>query len=331
MLLAALAIFSLAACGWRARAAPTGHTAPIHVIATPIPLDPSDPNDVVVGDFHFAGGLVLTSPDTTRLGGLSDLKISPGGDLISESDEGDLLRAHLRLDAAGRPVALDDATLGSLLGLDGRPLQGKAEADSEGVAVWPNGDLMVSFERDHRIWLYPATGGPAHAIPKPDIAMPDNEGMEGLTLAPTHGADAYWVGVEGGSIWLCHLSGGCSRWTALMSPPFGYRLTSLAETASGDLVILHHSFNPLTFQSRIQVSIVSVPAAPDGKSKLKAQFKLGPPMTVDNFEGVTTGKAPGGGLRLYLIVDDNFSTREQTLFYAFDELPGKADKRSARH
>jgi hypothetical protein len=154
--LAALALaLLLCACGQ-----PTGAFSPIHIKAVPIPLDPDEPGHVQFGAFTYAGGLWLTSHDTRRLHGLSDLKIDPAGNLIAQGDEGDVLEGHLRLDARGRPAAIDDARIGRLTGPDGQPLKGKDESDSEGVAVLGDGDRLVSFERHDRILLYPAGGGP---------------------------------------------------------------------------------------------------------------------------------------------------------------------------
>ena len=318
------ALVALAGCGARALPEPPPSTHPIRIQAVEVPIDPDRPGETRIGDFLYAGGLVLKSDDTSLFGGLSDLKVAPNGDMIAETDQGELLRAHIVLDAAGRLRGLDQADLSALVGEDGQPLQNKTEADSEGVAPWPNGDLMVSFERDHRIWLYPAAGGPPQTLPRPPVAMPDNSGMEGLALAPSQGLDAYWVGIEGGSIWLCRLQVDCRQWAGLPSPPLGYRLTALGETPGGDFVVVHHGYNPLTESSRVLVSILALPKDPDGRPKLKAQLKLDPPFAVDNFEGVAAVTSPTGGLRLYLISDDNFSPRQRTLLFAFDLAPTRA-------
>ncbi len=331
---AALALLVLALSGCAAGA--RGEHAPgsIDVSATPVPLYPADPSDRRAGAFTYAGGLWLKSPGTSAFGGFSDLKVlDPQGDFVSESDEGSLLRARLVLDGSGRLAGVDRARLDPLTGPDGRPLESKHEADAEGVAVWPDGDLMVSFERDHRIWIYPASGGPPHEAPIPDVAMPSNQGMEGLALASSQGRDAYWVGIEGGSIWLCRLKAACRQWSGLPEPPLGYRLTALAETPSGRLVIVHHSFNPLSAQSYVLVSIVDLPKTPRALAPIRAQLQLRPPQTVDNLEGVAAVSAPEGGLRLYLISDDNFSDKQRTLLLAFDWTgpgSGHADRRAAR-
>jgi hypothetical protein len=183
----------------------------IGVVATPVPLSSANPPPVSIGRFVYAGGIAISSPDTQRLHGLSDLKFGPDGGLVAISDEGDLFEARLKLDETGRLVGLTDGKLQALKGLDGQPLQGKEKADAEGLAILPNGDRLVSFERDHRIWLYPrqpdGTYGLPRAVNKPSTTFPDNEGMEALTAYPIAGPDAYLVGGEEGEVWLCKAVG----------------------------------------------------------------------------------------------------------------------------
>lgn len=321
--LVALCAVALAACGLKARATGPATEGPIQVVATPLPLDPADPKHGRLGAFVFAGALQLTSPDTSLFGGFSDLKVTPGGDFVSESDEGSLLRGHIVLGPDGRLAGVDHTSIARLLGLDGKPLPGKFEADSEGVAVWPNGDLMVSFEHHHRIWIYPAAGGPPHAVPMPDIDMPKNEGMEGLALAPREGPDAYWVGIEAGDIWLCHLAKDCQKTPGQFPPPVGYRLPALFEMADGDLVVEHHHWDPVT-GNHLTISVIDNPAV-SAAPRVKAELALATPLTVDNIEGVAVVARPGGVQRFYLISDDNFAKKDQrTLLMAFDWTPPTA-------
>ena len=320
------AVVALSACGARGLTQDRGDA--IAIDAQSVPMNSLRPSDDIDGAFRYAGGLWLRTRDSNRFGGLSDLKIDPQGDLTAETDEGALLRAHIVLDGQGRLQRLDHATLAALTGATGAPLNGKAESDAEGVAVWPNGDLMVSFERHHRIWLYPFKGGPPQNLPMPHVHMPNNEGMEGLTLATSQCPDAYWVGIEAGSIWLCRLTTECRQWTGLPSPPLGFRLTGLSETPAGDLVVLHHSFNPFNNRSQVLATIVAIPSGPRVLAHAKAQLDLEPPLTVDNFEGVAAVRSPGGGLRLYLISDDNFSDKQRTLLLAFDWV-GPGSNRNA--
>ncbi|MGA0600239.1 esterase-like activity of phytase family protein [Caulobacter sp. KR2-114] len=318
--LALLAAASLAACGHKAEARGPAVEGPIHVVAAPLPLDPKDPRHERLGDFQFAGALQLTSPDTGLFGGFSDLKVADDGSFVSESDEGSVMRGRIVLGPDGRLAGVSETRIVRLKGLDGRPLDGKHEADSEGVGLWPNGDLMVSFERDHRIWIYPAAGGPPHAAPRPQTPMPDNEGMEGLALAPREGPDAYWVGIEGGDIWLCHLAATCAKAPGQLPPRPGYRLPALFEMPTGDLVVEHHHWDPVT-GTHLTVNVIDNPAT-NPRPRVKAQLALATPLTVDNIEGVAVVPRPGGAWRFYLISDDNFSPDQRTLLMAFDWTPG---------
>ena len=108
-LAATLAALGLAACGGRAsepsRAAVLAGQA-IAIKAEAVRLNPADHNQDRVGNFFYAGGLKLTSAQTSRLHGLSDLDVQADGaaDRCGK-DEGDLLRARVALDATdGRLV-----------------------------------------------------------------------------------------------------------------------------------------------------------------------------------------------------------------------------------
>ena len=319
--LAAVAL-SLAAC---VTTRPTLPAAPVKagpevaIQSVSVPLDPSDPARVRAGDFVYAGGVAVTSDQTSRLHGLSDLVVEPDGEILSVSDDGaDLFTARLTLDSAGRLVGLSDGALRPLHGLDAMPLQGKDWTDAEGVTRLGNGEILVSFERHHRIWRYaPSTLRPPKPVAMPPVAMTENDGMEGLAAAPTVSADAYWVGIEPGGVWLCRLNVICDERGGLPKPPPGYRLSSLTTGPKGELVILHHSYIP-AIGSRIIVSIVRDPL---GAKRVVDTLTLAPPMTVDNFEGVAVVARPDGGWRLYLLSDDNFSPTQRTLLLAFDWMP----------
>jgi len=300
---------------------PLPYSPTIAVKATPLPLDPRNPATDRIGDFVFAGAVELTSADTSRLHGLSDLKIV-GDRLYSVGDDGaEALDARMVLGPDGKIAGLTDAHLAPLKGVDGQPLQSKEETDAEGLAILPNGDRLYSFERDHRILRYPAAGGPPVRVAIPTEPMPNNDGIEGLAAARRVAPDAYWAGVEDdGDVWLCRVSTACRKIEGLPAPPKGYRLSSLAETPAGDLVLLHHWFERLTGASHIDVSIVRSPLK---SPHVIGRFRLDSPMTVDNFEGVDVVVRPGGVWRLYFLVDDNFLASEKTILMAFDWMPPK--------
>ncbi len=283
----------------------------IRIKAEAVPLDPADAAKAALGRFTYAGGLNLTSEDTSRLHGLSDLKIDRSGGMISESDEGDLLRARIVLDAKGRLVGVADGRMTFLNGVDGKPLQSKQEADSEGVALLANGDMLVSFEEHDRILLYPAKGGAPREVPSPDVKFPFNLGMEALAAYPKAGPDAYVVGGEAsGQTWICKLSGGCVA-DRLVAKPAEYGLTAVAPLPDGRIAYLLRAWDPVR-GSRVTLTLQ------DGKGAEIARLDLAKPLTVDNFEGLAALPGRDGAIRFYLISDDNFSLSQRTLLLAFD-------------
>ena len=283
----------------------------ITIKAVPLALNPTDVGKQALGRFSYAGGLALTSDDTARLHGLSDLKITRDGALLSESDEGDLLKARIVLDTRGRLVGLTDAKMTVLDGVDGTPLQSKQEADSEGIAVLANGDMLVSFEEHDRILVYPAKGGPPREAPSPDVKFPFNLGMEALAAYPKAGPDAYVVGGEAsGQTWICRLSAACVADRLVPKPP-EYGLVAVAPLDDGRIAYLLRAWDPIR-GSRVTLTLL------DAKGAEIARLDLAKPLTVDNFEGLAAVPGVHGDIRFYLISDDNFSASQRTLLLAFD-------------
>lgn len=287
----------------------------IAVQAVPVRLNPDDPAQTAVGVFRYAGGLALTSDQTARLHGLSDLEVTAKGHLTAISDEGDLLEARLAFGADGTLTGLTSARLSPLSDLSGQPLQGKKASDSEGLAILANGDRLVSFEGQDRIWLYPARGGAPRPAPMPQASFPENAGLEALGPAPSIAPDAYLAGAEdSGLVWICRVSTTCATTTPLTKPPeFG--LVAIRSLGDGRTAYLVRAFDPLR-GNRIGLEIRQ-------GADLVARLDLARPLTVDNFEGVSAVRLADGRIRFFLISDDNFNTRNQrTLLLAFDWMPG---------
>lgn len=286
-------------------------SGPILIEAVAVPLNPQNPLEVAIGDFFYAGGLVLTSRQTDQLHGLSDLEVSGTDRLTAVGDLGILLDARLVLDDAGRLVGLADARLTRLTGEDGKPLADKEDADAEGLALLPGGDLLVSFERRHRIWLYPAAGGPPRPVPMPEATFPPNGGMEALAADPEAGADAYVVGAEvSGDTWTCHLRSTPCIKGPTVDMPEDFRLAAIKRLPGMQTVYLLRAFDAVR-GGRTSLQMFRA-------SKMIARMDIAPPMTEDNFEGVAAVPRPDGGIRFYLLSDDNAMADQRTLLIAFD-------------
>jgi len=313
------AALALCACASQsslpARPLPAG--SQIAVDAKPVPLSRSQPDLTRIGAFAYAGGLELTSPDTARLHGLSDLKVWPDGRLLAVGDEGDLIEARVQFDAAGRLAGLSHATLAPLRGDDGQPLMthGRTEADSEGIAEFADGSRLVSLECDDRILLYPPGGGPPRRAPSPEASFPFNLGMEALAQDPAAGPDAYVVGAEqSGQTWNCRLSTGCREAARVGDIPSDGGLTAVAPLPGGGRAYLIRAFS-LMKGVRVWLRIV------DAGGAQVDQLELAGALTVDNFEGLAAVSRDDGTIRFYLVSDDNFSGLQRTLLMAFDWRP----------
>lgn len=297
--------------------APVPHGAAIAVDAEPVPLDPRDPARDRIGNFAYAGGVVITSAQTARLHGLSDLKVTADGRLLAVGDQSDLLEARIVLDAAGRLAGLADARLSALKDEAGVDLYagGQEEYDSEGVVRLADGTLVVSFEQHDRVLAYRPGGLPRRA-PLPETAYTHNKGMEALAAAPDVAPDAYRVGLEdSGLIFVCRLSARCAPDGRVDLE--GSELVAMDNLPGGGRAYLFRSFSPLR-GNVIRLRVV------DRAGRTLDSLQIERPLTVDNLEGLAAVPQRGGGVRFYLVADDNFGfyegkpTGQRTLLLAFD-------------
>ena len=305
---------TLAACApqsARLPSSPVDAGPAIGVLVDPVSEGPT----ASVGTFRYAGGFVMTSADTSRLHGLSDLQVMADDRIVALSDDGDLVKGRIVLGPNGRLTGVSQMTLTPLTDQAGKPLGGdKATSDAEGLAILPNGDMMVSFERQHRIWLYPAGGGPPRAVPFPNSAFPDNDGMEAVALDPVTGPGAYLVGREDTrETWTCRLSGGCTPGIRPGDATMG-KLVAARALPGGRWAFLLRDFN-VAAGATIRILIT------DRAGRTLDLHTITRPATVDNFEGISALARADGSVRFYLISDDNFSPAQRTLLLAFDWTP----------
>lgn len=321
LLLAGLLAGCLAQVSPRLPPAPVPHGAAIAVDAEPVPMDPRDPARERIGAFAYAGGVIVTSAQTARLHGLSDLKVTADGRLLAASDQSDLLEARIVLDAAGRLAGLADARLSALKDEAGADLYagGQEEYDSEGVVRLADGTLVVAFEQHDRVLAYPPGGGLPRRAPMPETAYTHNKGMEALAAAPDVAPDAYRVGLEdSGLLFVCRLSARCTPDGRVDLE--GSELVAMDNLPGGGRAYLFRSFSPLRGNViRLRVT--------DRAGRTLDSLQIERPLTVDNLEGLAAVPQAGGGVRFYLVADDNFGfyegkpTGQRTLLLAFDWRP----------
>jgi hypothetical protein len=184
----------------------------------------------------------------------------------------------------------------------------------------PNGELLVSFERDHRVWRYDREGRWLGERVIPDFSFTENEGMEGIREWGGVGDDFVAAG-ENGGLWRC---GASSCWMTMqpaeaLLTDADLRITSLAIDHAGSPWALQRAYHSDRNTNTIAISALGVTGGPP-HSGLDwypvATFTA--PATVDNFEGIAAVRRPDGGVRLYILSDDNFNPGQRTLLLAFD-------------
>ena len=311
--LAAAAV--LAACGPPAQGAPY----PIHVLAKPVAADKVG---TPVGALTYAGGLSLKAEGTDSFGGLSGMEVDPDGALIAVSDAGDLLRARVVLDPAGRLAGVEDATLARLIDENGVAFQNKIDADAEGLSR-TDGGFAISFEQDHRVLVYADAGGAPKRLPAPYVHLAPNAGVEALAYwrDPASGAPRLVMGAERGDAWSCDLEGGDCRQILVAkrdNPGSGFKLTELDALPDGRLVALYRSAGLLT-GLRAAICVVT----PGADRPVVELARLPGPITADNMEAISAVPRADGSIRLYVMSDDNFAGWQRTLLLAFDWRPGQ--------
>jgi hypothetical protein len=312
----------------------------IAVTATPVPLNPRDPSQSVVGRLRYLGGVRLTSPDP-RFGGLSGLRWHDGA-LYAISDLGDFFTLTV-VEQDGRLTGVREVRVRRLTGTDGLLLaRGKEDSDSESLELHfrrgcrrclPD-SAVVAFERNNRILAYRLVNGlPQGAATEHTQSaewrrgLPSNGGVEamagGYLLAEeprdaqgrASGRLSWWIGDRG-----------ARRGEVAMDLPMSdnFSPTDADVGRSGrdhPFVVLQRRYTP---QTGVAARIVRFrPAAESGGARreiadLETLAELAPPLSVDNMEGLAY--RDGGGSFIYIISDDNFSPTQRTLLLKFEVI-----------
>jgi hypothetical protein len=292
-----------------------------------VQLDDSRPERQQVGMLRYRGGLALKDPDAD-FGGLSGIEVTPDGRrFVAISDKGSVVDGVLDYDDAGDLTGARDIVVMPLLDIDGTKVKGNRR-DSEGLALLPDGRWAVSFERWHRVELYPANPAGPVTPPLPKLPRPPgvqsaegNSGLEAVTALPDSRLLVLEEGLEENAghsrAWL----GGANGWASLSyrgrAP---YRPTDAATLPNGDVVVLERRASILGgFGARI----VRIPAAdiqPGAELSGTELAVFEPPLTTDNYEGISAVRQPDGKVMLYIVSDDNFWGFQRTLLLMFEIL-----------
>lgn len=287
--------------------------------AKPVPLNAEDPAQDRIGRLRYLGGVALTSANPA-FGGLSGLRIGPGGQALSVGDTGNWVAFRL-VERRGRLIDVTGGWIAPLRDDKGRPPYNKDFGDAEALEWDPaSGAATVIFEQDHRAQHYagidparPATlDAPARVVREPAMrGWPSNGGGEAYALLggqPVTISEAV-TGPAGGREVVERRGAMVVR--SSFPTPDDYDPTDMA--ADGDaLIVVSRMFGP---SKGVAARIVRWrPGEPETELA-----RLAPPLTVDNIEGLAVTRS-GGRTFVYLLSDDNFNPLQRTLLLKFEVL-----------
>ena len=302
-----LALFGLAATSF---AEGPGGTPELAIRATPVEISGGKLDGLVLN------GTVTLRADHPEFGGFSGLHMQQGH-LIAVSDAGWWLLADIEDHANGLfPARAGYAPMRDPQGVRFE----KSGGDAEGLTT-RDGNLVVSFERDHRIAFHIETGQLGDDIRDNRFeAMSTNKGLEALATTP----DGWILAIgekpaeRGFPVFLLRYSGKIDRaWLPKTSRHF---VTGADVGPDGRLYVLKRDFSILLGVSiLIERYDLDEEGYPLSRTRqLLARF--GSTSGIDNMEGISVWKDDTDTTRLTLISDDNFNGFQRTLLMDFTVL-----------
>lgn len=305
----------------------------IAVRTSTVLLDGRDPARTMAGRLEWRGGIAIAT-EHKRFGGLSGILIENGGrHLRAISDTGQWAVGELRYDANGFLTGIDKVALDNMIDPNGEPMANSKVNDAESLTRLADGRLLVGFERDHRILLYPAgaerdgrglSGKPLRITTPPDLEKaPNNDGLEALATLPDGRVLAVAEDLTAGlglvRAWIGTMQGNDVSWQKLAYRIVGpFRPTGAAALPNDDVILTERAFNPI---EGVRVRVVRVRGAdirPDAELEPEELAYLAAPVITENLESVDALELPDGRIGLWIIADDNFNKgMQRTLLLHF--------------
>lgn len=301
--------------------------SPVAIDVTCIPIDHFRPGgeETRFGALTFLGGLRLTS-SFPGFGGLSALRIEGRPErFLSLTDAG--LFVAGQLDTEGlKPVGLSHVRAAAMLDENGRPLADNGRADTESLAIGPDG-IYVGIEGVNEVWRFPGPDplsqrGVSVHVPEGVKALATNRGVESLSVIPSGPRAGTLIaigeaGTTGNPDLPGFLIGGPRPGRFLVKKSWKFNATDADVGPDGRLYLLERHYSPMegVFMQirRFEMEAVRPGATIDGEVLIRADMGF----EIDNMEGLAVTAGPSGETLLTLISDDNFSPLQRTLLLRF--------------
>ncbi|MEM7299580.1 MAG: esterase-like activity of phytase family protein [Pseudomonadota bacterium] len=280
------------------------------------------------GKLEFVGGFEISSSHQ-HAGAFSGLKLIENRTrIIAVTDTGFWFTARVKRDESGRPIDLVDGRMAPMLDESGSTFPRKWESDAESVAI-SGKSLLVSFERNNRIYRYPLDfkrfdGRPIKVShPIPGFELRRNQGLETIAVSPKESplkGSAITI-TEGsidkkGNIFGGILSGPL-RGVFTVKASDKFKVTDADFLPNGDLILLERRFEFATGLAmrmrRVKAEAIKPGAVLDGEVLLTTDMSF----QIDNMEGLAITQNETGETILSLISDDNHSLLQRSLYLEF--------------
>ncbi|MDO1584087.1 esterase-like activity of phytase family protein [Rhizobium oryzicola] len=280
------------------------------------------------GKLEFLGGLELTSRESL-FGSMSSIRFrADGRSFVSVLDTGHWLTGRIERDDKGRLSGLGAVAITPMRDASGDEPRYKGDIDAEGVTIRP-GQVLVSFERKHRVDVYPDPGfEQAKPLRTLDILIPKKElkgngSLETVVMAPAAGplAGAPVIVAErsvdkAGNLYAAILEGPRKgQFKVVRNDPWD--VTDGAFLPSGDLLLLERRFSFIggvgMRMRRIPVEAIKPGALVDGPVLIETDMSE----QIDNMEGIDVVAGADGHPHVILVSDDNHSILQRSLMLEF--------------
>ncbi|QTL04209.1 esterase-like activity of phytase family protein [Aquabacter sp. L1I39] len=300
---------------------------PLSIEVTSIPIDRfrAGGDETRFGALTFLGGLRLAS-GFAGFGGLSGLRITGHGEhVLALTDAGLFLSGQLETEGV-RPVRLSRVRVAAMLDETGRPLAESGRADTESLAVGPDG-IYVGIEGVNEVWRFPGPDplgqrGVSVHVPEGVKALANNRGMESLAVIPSGPRAGTLIAIgEAGTTANPDLPGfligGPRPGRFLIKKSWKFNATDADVGPDGRLYLLERHYSPSDGVSmqirRFEMDAVRPGSTIDGEVLIRADMGF----EIDNMEGLSVTTGPSGETLLTLISDDNFSPLQRTVLLRF--------------
>ena len=311
----------------------------ISVSVRPVPFSNIDEGQKKVGELAYLGGLQL-SAKKRAFGGFSGIEVNVDGSrFYAVSDQAWWFTAKFVYEN-GRLTGISRPAMGPLLNSKGKRFGRKQYQDAESIAFngdGPKAGILVGFEREPRIELYPfepdgITGKPKTIrVPKGLVKGPNNKELESVgrfTSGPNNGKliaiserNLDKNGNIIGYLWKKNRKR-AERFSIRRRQK--YVVTDVTILDGGELVLLERQLGPFKIPSVAMRLIAAKDIAKgntvDGRVLMEASA---PAFSVDNMEGLATHRNAAGDLVFTLISDDNFNRGVQRTLLLQFAWPGK--------